>query len=208
MKAALCGMLIISIGMATLMAQTNTIQNQASERVDKTIIQEIDLTRDGKPENVVLHVTGKDFKSPFTWTITIHSSGRKIFYKAHTDTEQFDSLFNDPEFWGGCHDYSSCKSTWYYTEIMRLFFYTLKPIHLKLMANKESFFTTFDEINALILKTGKATPVQANRIVEELKRDMQNGKAVCIAPEVSPVAGGAIFLWIPIVEDFVFIYHE
>ena len=208
MKAALPGVLIISLGITALVAQTKAIHNQALESVDKTIIREVDLTRDGKPEKVVLHVTSKDFKSPFTWTITVLSNGRKIFYLDHADDEHFDKSFNDPEFWGKCRDYVSCKSAWYFTEVMRLFLYTLEPIHLELMANKDSFFTTFDEINALIIKTGKATPVQANRIVEELKQDIQNGKAVCISPEINPVAGGAIYLWIPIVDDFVYIYHE
>lgn len=203
-SASLCR----SIGTAALTVQMNADQYQLSERIDKTITQEIDLTRDGKPEKIVLHVTGEDFKSPFTWTITIHSNGRKIFYKEHTDSERLDSVFNDPEFWSDCHDYTSCKSNWYFTDVMRLFFYTLKPFHLKLMQKKESWFTTFDEIKDLILKTGKATSVQANRIVEELKRDIENGKAICINPDVHPVTAGPIYLWIPIVDDFIFIYDD
>ncbi len=209
MKAALSGLLIISIGMAAPVARTNANQNPTSGRIDKIINREIDLTRDGKPEKVVLHVTGKDFKSPFSWTITVYSNDRKIFYKEHSDTERFDKLFNEPEFWGDCHDYTSCKSSWYYTEIMRLFFYPLKPFHLELMENKEHGpFTTYDEIRDLILRTGKATSVQANRVVEDLKRDIGNGKAICINPEVSPVSSGPIYLWIPVINDFVYIYND
>lgn len=208
MKTALPGVLLVSMGMAALIAQTNATQLKPSERIDKTIIREVDLTRDGRPDKVILHVTGKDFYSPFTWTITVYSNNRKIFYKEQADTEQFDPGFNEPEFWGDCHDYTSCKSKWYYTDIMRLFLYTLEPIHLELMADKESYFTTFDQIKDLILKTGKATPVRADLIIEELKRDIQNGKAICIEPEINPAAGGAIYLWIPIVDDFIFIYHE
>jgi hypothetical protein len=191
-----------------LATRTNACQTPALERVDKTIIREADLTRDGKPEKIVLHITGKDFKSPFTWTITIHSNGRQIFYKEHFDNEQFDSTFGNSEFWGDCHDYISCKSKWYFTDVMRLFLYTLDPIHLELMQEKESPFTTFDTIRDLILKTGKATSVQANRIVEDLKRDIENGKAICINPDVHPVIGGPIYLWIPIVDDFVFLYDD
>jgi hypothetical protein len=185
------------------------LKKSSSDKIDRTISREIDLTRDGKPEKVILHVTGKDFQSPFTWTMTIQSNDRRIFYKEHADTERFDSLFNEPEFWGDCHDYASCKSNWYFTDVMNLFFYPLKPIHLELMKNKENGpFTTFDEIRDLILKTGKATLVQASRIVEDLKRDIGNGMAICISPNVDPITMGPIFLWIPIIDDFVYIYDD
>ena len=208
MKTALPGVLIISIGMAALAAQISSNQNPASDRIDRTSTREIDLTRDGKPEKIVLHVTGKEIHSPFTWTIGIYSNGRRIFYQSRTEPENFDEVFSDSSIFGDCGSPESCKLQWYFNDIMRLFFYALKPIHLGLMNGEQAGFTTFNEIRNLILKTGKASSVQADRIVGDLRRDIENGKAICIIPDVNPYHTGPMFLWIPIIDDFIFIYVD
>ncbi len=197
------GVLIVAGGLLHALPATNT------PKVDKTITREVDITRDEKPERIVLHVTGKDIHSPFTWTITIFSGTRRIFYSTKTDPEKFDNIFSETKLFDDCGNPESCKMKWYFVDIMKLFLYPLKADFLKLMKNKEfGPFTTFDDIKDLILKTGRASLDQAIQIVDDLKRDIENGKAVCINPNVSPVSMGPIYLWIPIIDDFVYIYDD
>lgn len=175
--------------------------------IDKTIIREIDLTWDGKPEKIVLHVTGKDIHSPFTWTIEINSGGRRIYFEKEVGTAEYDTLFNSPDVLRYCPSYESCKKQWYFDGILNSFLIKLTLHHSVLLQNKGSGpWLSYDEITDLILKTGKATLEEAKRITGDLKRRIENGKAYGIDLDFGYFTRGPIAIWIPLVEDFVEVF--
>jgi hypothetical protein len=214
-KPALPGVLLISMGMAALVAHTNAIQNHASGKIDKTIIREVDLTRDGKPERIVLHITGDNMRSPFSWTFEIISNGRRIFQQEDHDTAGFDSLFdpNDDflmeEMDCKCYSYESCKKRWYFDEVPRRFIARLDAEDAEWLKKTETEtsppFHPFSEIYDRILATGRATASEAERIIEDLKIHMESGDAFGIDMEVHP--GGYIAVWIPVIDDFFVIFE-
>jgi hypothetical protein len=201
MKAALPAVVLVSVGMAALAAQTSTIQNQVLERIDKTIVREVDLTRDGKPERIVLHVTGKDLKSPFAWTIEIYLHGRRIFHKERDDSI-IDANFKYPDYVGDCANYEACKEKWYFKDMMDAFLNPLSPGFSEVMGG-----SSFNEIQDRILQTGNADLTKAREIIESLKEQIKHGEAIAIALEVNPGATGPLGLWVPIVNDFVRVYN-
>jgi hypothetical protein len=204
MKAVLPGVLLISIGMVVLVAHTNAIQNHGSGIIDKTIIREVDLTRDGKPEKIVLHITGKDFKSPFKWTIEIYSQGRRIFYKKGDDST-IDANFNNPDYVGDCANYEACKEKWYFKDMMDAFLIPLSPEFSDVLESMGG--SSFNEIKDRILQTRNADLHKAKEVIEALKEQIKSGKAIAIALEVNPGYAGSLGLWVPIVNDFVRIYN-
>ena len=215
MNTSLPRVLLAAMGMAALVAQTDAIQNQASERVDKTIIREVDLTRDGKPEKIILHITGDNIRSPFSWTFEIISNGRRIFRKEDHDTAGFDSLF-DPnndflEAEGACKCYSfeSCKKRWYFDELPRRFIVRLDAEDSEWLKKTRTVgdppFHPYSEIYEQILGTGRATPSEAEKIIEDLKIHMESGDAFGISLESHP--GGYIAVWIPVINDFFVIFE-
>ncbi len=215
MKAALPGVLLVSMGMAASVAQTNATQSQASERIDKTIVREVDLTRDGKPEKIIFHITGDNMRSPFSWTFEIISNGRRIFRKEDHDTAEFDSFF-DPnkdflEAEGACKCYSfeSCKKRWYFDELPRRFIIRLDAEDSEWLKKTKTgpypHFHPYSEIYDRILGTGRATASEAEKIIEDLKIHMESGDAFGISLEIHP--GGYIAIWIPVINDFFVIFE-
>jgi len=60
-------------------------------------------------DTITLRVTGKDFHSPFTWTLTISSLGETVL--SHTQSDKnIDEFFGDDDHVGGCKGYVECKS--------------------------------------------------------------------------------------------------
>jgi hypothetical protein len=216
MRAGLPGVLLISMGMAALVAHTNAIQNHASGKIDKTIIREVDLTRDGKPEKIILHVTGDNMRSPFSWTVEIISNGRRIFRQEKHETAEFDSLF-DPnsdflEAEGACKCYSfeSCKKRWYYDELPRRFIIRLDAEDSEWLKKTKTGpyppFHPYSEIYDRILGTGRATARESEKIIEDLKIHMESGDAFGIDIGLDH-GGGYIAVWIPVIDDFFVIFE-
>jgi hypothetical protein len=207
MKAALPAVLIISVGMAVLATLTNANSNQASESIDKTIIREVDLTRDGRPEKIVLHVVGKDIKSPFSWTLEVFSKGKRIFYKAENESPEFDELFSHPEYLSDCKDYESCKREWHFNGILRKFLRPFDQYDSDRMRGKPPGpWTSYDDIRKMIVDLKKASLAQAQKIVDKLKLEMENGRVIGIDMDIFLYIYGRCAIWIPVIDDFVIIY--
>ncbi|MEN6560534.1 MAG: hypothetical protein ABFD52_07155 [Acidobacteriota bacterium] len=208
MRAALPGVLLISVGMATSVAQTNAIQNQASERIDRTIVRKVDLTRDGRPEEIVLHVVGKDIKSPFSWTLEVLSRRKRIFYMTVKGDAASDGLFSQPWYQSDCNNYESCKREWYFSGILRTFLRPFNQDTSDQMSGKSPYpCTTYVDLRKMIVNTGKATLSEAQKIVDKLKLDMEKGRVVGIDLDVNPISYGRCAIWIPVIDDFVIIYY-
>ncbi len=189
-----------------------------ASKVDKTIIREVDLTRDGVPEKIVFHVTGDNMRSPFSWTVEIFSGGQQIYRQENHDDAGYDSLFNlDDDFWNdaidcACYNYESCKKRWYFDYVPTRFLVRLDVDDSEWLdktktAEDPNPFHPYSEIYDRILKTGKATALEAKNIVENLKRHVESGDAFGVDMEIIPNAGGLIAVWIPVIDDFFVIFE-
>ena len=176
-------------------------------RIDRTIVRMVDLTRDGKPEKVTLRIQGESIRDPFKWAIEIDSDGRRIFFKEQVDS-RIDRFFNDPQYIQGCNDYESCKKKWYFDELMDNFLVEADPSLSEILQKKAGPFPGYNDLAGMICQTGKATLDEAKKIIESLKRDVLDGRVIGIEPEVNPAYFTGIYLWIPVIEDFIKVYDD
>jgi hypothetical protein len=198
MKKAAIALLLAAIGLLMLACFTSK-DNKA--KIDKTIVRMADLTHDGIPDKVIMHITGNSIRSPFIWTIEIYSQDKRIFYKKRDDSI-IDAAFNDPKFVGDCASYEACKEKWYFKDMMDVFLYPLDPSFSDILQANVSWAHSYDEVQRMILKAGKANLNEAQEIIEGLKKQIKSGKAIAISLEVNPASEGPIGLWIPIANDF------
>jgi len=180
---------------------------QGKSKIDKIIIRMADLTYDGTAERIVLHISGKDIGTPFIWTIEIYSGEKRIFYKTRDDSI-LDANFRYPDYVGDCDSYETCKEKWYFMDMMDVFLYPIDPSFSELLQNRSlGGSVSYEDIQTMILRTGKANLAEANKIIETLNKEILSRKAVGIALEVNPGALGPVGIWIPLVDDFVRVYN-
>ena len=90
----------------------------SNEKVDEVITRNIDITGDGVPENIKLHIKGKSFKHPFVWTLDIFSGETNIF-KHESDDTWLDKFFHDEGYVSDeCNGYLECKRQYYFHDIL------------------------------------------------------------------------------------------
>ncbi|MBE3124780.1 MAG: hypothetical protein IMZ57_03885 [Acidobacteria bacterium] len=103
----------------------------------------------------------------------------------------------------------ACKEKWYFKDMLDEFLQPLGSGFSELLQNKElsGGGVTYDDIQAMILQTGKTTSTEARKIIEALKKQIMSGNSIAIKLEVNPGYAGPIGLWVPLVEDFVRVYN-
>lgn len=179
-----------------------------AKAIDRTIVRSVDLTRDGRPEKVTLRIRGKDIGVPFRWEIDIISGKKRIYHQERLDTH-WDQFFNNPHFLGSaCGDYESCKKKWYFDDMLDCFLIEAGPSLLEVLENRGLATRTLSELEDMILQTGKATFNEARMIIESLKEDLASGKAIGIQPDVNPIEGTGIAIWIPAIDGFIKVYND
>src|SRR5688572_3447098 len=82
-----------------------------SQRVDTTLVHVTDVTADGSPDTVRVHLTAPRFDAPFTREFSIVSRGRVLFTRS-TVEQWLDSTLKDTSFGLPCSGYLQCKCEW------------------------------------------------------------------------------------------------
>ncbi len=86
--------------------------------IDTTIVLSQDLTFDGQPEEILIHVKGDSQVSPFTWSAKIRSDDNTIFLYLKNDLTSNDQFFR--------YDYVDQESKTY-IEAKRRYYYKFIP---------------------------------------------------------------------------------
>lgn len=84
--------------------------------VDLHYSEDVSSGIDGKPARISLHVHGRDFKAPFSWSLRVEGDGR-LLYSASGEDGWHDAFFADDGYLEGCTGYEECKRLWYYDQL-------------------------------------------------------------------------------------------
>jgi len=184
-------------------------QPDKNSPVDRIITREVDLTRDGVAEKVVLHLRAESIYKPFRWSLDVLSKGKSIWHKEQNDA-RIDEFFSDPGYVTGCGDYVTCKEKWYFKDLLDTFIVKL-DLNLDAALNARprdpEVLASYDDIRAMILKKG-GSKSQADTIVRALRKAISEGKAYALNLEISTVAYGPIAIWVPVLERFVNVWDD
>lgn len=105
---ALASLLVMGAAPGAGQAQASPVDLRDSEEVTPGI--------DGKPTRISWHVSGRDFRSPFDWTLRVEADGKQL-YSASGDDAWHDRFFADEGYLEGCIGYQACKRLWYHDQL-------------------------------------------------------------------------------------------
>jgi hypothetical protein len=188
----------------TLMAQSASDVSP----VDQELVKEVDVTGDGKPEKIILHLTAKNMKAPFVWTLTIISEGKQI-YAYKSDDTHLDKFFNDEGYVLDCKDYMSCKKKYYYHDILDVLVLSgNKWYDVNGILDKSQTNTLYPVGRKQLRECCNVTGQQADAILSKIENKLRTGKAIVINILQSPVHANPPLTFVSEVGRFIRFYEE
>ncbi len=171
--------------------------------IDQELVKEADVTGDGKPAKIMLHLEGKNIKSPFVWTLTIFSDGKQI-YSYKSDDSWLDKFFSDEGYVLGCKDYLSCKRKYYFHDILdNLVLTGNKWYDIDGILNKAQPNTLYPVGRKQLRECCNVKGQQADAILRQIENKFRNGTAIAINVLRSPVQANPPLIFVPEVGRFI-----
>ena len=176
--------------------------------INTDLVKVADVTGNGTPDKITVHLSAKNMKSPFLWTITIISEGKQVYSHSSNDT-QLDRFFNDDGYVDGCKDYISCKSKYYYHDILDGLILTgNKWYDVNSILDPSKTNTLYSLGRKELRKCCKVTGRQADSILRKIEHKFRVGKAIAINVPQSPVQSNPPLIYVPEVRRFIRFYEE
>ncbi len=178
-----------------------------SPSVDREIVRKIDLTGDGVEETVILHVKGKNFYSPFSWTLTIKFDGKEVF-RSEKDGAWFDAFFCDENYVQGCKGYLACKNKFFFHNILGNLIVLPNRYSVEGMLDKAEGNTLYQKGRAYLEQCCGISGQKADSILSGMAGRLRNGKAIVINILTSPETVDPPMMFAPEVNRFMPIYED
>jgi hypothetical protein len=176
--------------------------------IDQKLIRKVDVTGDGKPDKIVLHLTAKNIKAPFKWTLSIISEGKQIYTYSSDDTS-INNNFEDAKYTLGCDDYLSCKKKYYYHSLLdHLVLTGNKRYSLEGILDKNQSYTLYGLGRKQLKECCNITGAQADAILGRIEAKFRTGKVVALVVPKSPVHVNPPLVFVPEVGRFIIFYQE
>jgi hypothetical protein len=176
--------------------------------IDQELVKNVDVTGDGKPEKIILHLTAKNIKSPIVWTITLTSEGKQI-YSYQSDDARLDKNFYDDGYVMDCNDYISCKKKYYYRDILDVLVLTgSKWYNVDGILDKSQPNTLYPLGRKQLQECCNVTGQQADAILSKIENKFRTGKAIAINVLQSPVHANPPLIFVPEVGRFIRFHEE
>lgn len=176
--------------------------------IDKQLVKKVNLTGNGKQDKIILHLTAKNIKAPFLWTLTIISKGKQI-YSYRSDDTWLNNFFGDKDYIGGCTDYISCKKKYYYHDLIDEIIQTNnKSINVDGILDKSQTNTLYPLGRKQLKECCNIIGEQAESILNKLEAKFRSGKAITVNIPISPVQDNSPLIFVPEIDRFIEFYKE
>jgi hypothetical protein len=192
-------LVIVCIVGVELPAQTTSLG-----AIDTVLVRSVDLTGDGKPDTVSLHLRAKGLTSPFSWELSIRCRG-SVLCSYSGDDSAIDKNFHDEGYVLGCNDYVECKRKYYFHDILDGLEvrYNLEGILDRTQSN-----TLYAIGGAYLYSCCSIKGAAADAILSAMEERLRRGQAVVISIPTSPMTSEPPMMFAPEVNRFVPIYEE
>lgn len=175
--------------------------------IDRTFTAEGDVTGDGVPEVITIHITGASLETPFKWTVTIADLNGTTIYLVDRDDSWLDKFFRDKGYEIGCSEYTYCKELYYFNDIPSAVFASIKPSRSAWRLDRYNLINLKNTVNAYLTKQGVSSNTIATAI-GEMRSILQKPGYHSLEVPVSAVKSAAPMIWVPSVREFVPYYQE
>lgn len=211
MKTGFIAIFLLSL----LWTAPTTLAGDAKEPIDQTITREIDLTGDGVPEVVLVHLKAMDLDSPFRWTLTITSKGKNI-YTVERDDTWLNEFFRDDDFTSdsGCIGYAECKRKYYFDDLLQIVVRPISgpgehPLYAKVEAGDDmggaGVWHTGKEYLVSTLHLDKS---KAEKIIAALLIRLKAKRLPIISTNISPIMVDSPMIYVEEIDSFMPVYRE
>jgi hypothetical protein len=172
--------------------------------IDTVLVRCVDLTGDGKPDTVSVHLKANGLTSPFSWELSIRSRGSTLCSYSGDDSA-IDKNFHDEGYVPGCNDYVECKKKYYFHGILDGLEvrYNLQGILDRTRSN-----TLYPIGRAYLDSCCSIKGAAADAILSAMEERLRHGQAVVISIPTSPMTSEPPMMFAPEVNRFVPIYKE
>ncbi len=178
-----------------------------NQRIDRTFSATGDVTGDGVPEVLTIHITGESMRSPFKWTFTITNSGGATIYSVERDDTWLNKFFGDKGYVGNCADYVDCKQQYYFHDLPSSLFSCIKGSQDAWATDDWHITSSRDTATAYLVKQG--IPAESIRAaIDEMLSILRKPGFHTLDVPVSAVQSEAPMIWVPSVRNFVPYYQE
>jgi hypothetical protein len=201
----------VLFGLSITLVATIILLAQAACRslpIDEVLTKEADLTGDGKPEKIFLHLRAADMRSPFSWTLTINSGDAEI-YRYASDDGWLNEFFGDEGYVLGCTGYIECKRKYYFHDLIEGFVLTGGTSYDANGVTDRSHSNTLYPLGMKQLEECCNVDKQtAERILGRVEKRLRDKTAVILDIPISPVKSNPPLIFVPEIERFIRFYEE
>ena len=184
-----------------------TKAGDAGQSIDRTLSRTADVTGDGQPDTISLHLRAESMAKPFKWTLTI-TSGEMTLLTYDSDDAWLDRNFNDQGFVDNCKDYLSCKEQYYFRDILDTVLSGESSYDVEGILNRSAPNTLFPIGRAFLKECCNITASRADQILGLVETRIRGGKTVLICIPLSPVQLRDPMVYVQEVKQFVPVYRD
>jgi hypothetical protein len=170
--------------------------------IDATLKTTADVTGDGLADTVVFHILGDSLSAPFSWTLSIYSSGQTIFQYAQNDSA-INEFVGEPAYVGNCSNYFECKQRWYFHDFLPLF----------LVAERDNFLSTLTKTRVaqlaapyLVDSCGVHSD-QVDSLLDDIMLELKSRRFTLLNHPVGP-GYGPLWIFVTRIRRFVPIWDD
>jgi hypothetical protein len=177
-----------------------------SHKVDTTLIKIVDVTGDGVPDSVFLHMRSANFYAPFDWTLSI-KLGDSIIYSYREADSSTESYF---DFDSTCNShYIECKYDYYFNSFVGL---KVDPTFSIIYDGKDKLLeedysgSIYHCARAYLIKEFHFDTSRADEAIRKMVEKIKRGKAIVIQHNDGPFLSTQPMAYFAEVNRFVPIY--
>jgi hypothetical protein len=178
-----------------------------NQRIDRTFSATGDVTGDGVPAVLTIHITGESMRSPFKWTFTITDNGGAAIYSVERDDTWLNKFFGDKGYVGNCADYVDCKQRYYFRDLSHSLFSCIRGSKDAWATDEWHITSTRGAATAYLVKQELSAEAISKAVDEMLAILGKPGFHTLDVP-VSAVQSEAPMIWVPSIRTFVPYYQE
>jgi hypothetical protein len=181
--------------------------NAVNAKIDRVFTRSVDITGDGKLDEVKLYVKGKNILSPFNWNLQIISN-QKIIFENKSDDKDYDVNFHDLKLFDDCNNYVECKKKYYFKDIVSL---SVQKADLK--KDNMAFDRKYEGSIYVFTRDILANQYHVDKnkisgIIDKMVDKLLSGKAWLVYRVNSPFYSDGPYMYVEEVKDFVYIFSS
>ncbi len=177
------------------------------KKIDTTLYRILDVTYDGKPDSITLHIVGNTIDLPFTWTFDIVSLGTLIYHYYQNDSA-INEYFSDTNYISGCNNSYDCKRKHYYNDIMEYSVQTSDSIEVDWFIEVLSDYSKNNIARNYFVDSLQLSMDVSEQILKNIRQRLNEQRIRYISILSTPHQSGCVEVYVPELKKFISIYCD